>query len=79
MIFIILTFGKCARCFVAALYKELALITVIEMWGLESRSRTSRSRSRLEIWARSRSRLHHWYKSNSTTALCWVLPPVIVL
>ena len=42
---------QCARYFVAALFKELALITIIEMRGLESRSRTSksRSRSRLEI------------------------------
>ena len=36
------------------------------MWGLESRSRNSRSQSRLEILVRSRSRrlrsrLHHWY------------------
>ena len=43
---------------------ELALITIREMWGLESRSRTSRSRPRLlwkslglEVWDRSRSRL----------------------
>jgi len=40
---------QCARYFVAALFKELALITTREMWGLESRSRTSRSRSRL-LW-----------------------------
>jgi len=33
-----------ARYFVAALFRELALITIREMWGLESR--TSRSRSR---------------------------------
>ena len=50
----------------AALFKELALITIRETWGLESRSRTSRSRSSLEIWARSRSRrlqsrLHHCF------------------
>ena len=56
---------QCARYFVTAILKELALITISEMWGLESRSRTSRSRSRLEIWASSRSRglrsrLHHW-------------------
>jgi len=38
-----------ARYFVAALFKELALITTREMWGLESRSRTSKSRSRL-LW-----------------------------
>ena len=40
---------QCARYFVAALFKELALITIKEMWGLESRSRTSRSRPRL-LW-----------------------------
>jgi len=38
---------QCATYFVEALFKELALITIREMWGLESRSRTSRSRSRL--------------------------------
>jgi len=37
------------RYFVAALFKELASITTRKMWGLESRSRTSRSRSRL-LW-----------------------------
>jgi len=49
--------------FSAEFFKELALVTIREMWGLESRSRTSRSRSRLlwqslglEVWARSRSR-----------------------
>jgi len=31
------------------IFKELALITIREMWGIESRSRTSRSRSRL-LW-----------------------------
>ena len=43
---------QCARYFVAALFKELALITIIEMWGLESRSqsRTSRCRSRLGFY-----------------------------
>ena len=40
---------QCARYFVAALFKELALITIREIRGLESRSRTSRSRSQL-IW-----------------------------
>jgi len=42
---------RCAFYFVTALFKELVLITIIEMWGLESRSRsrTSRSRSRL-VW-----------------------------
>jgi len=38
-----------ARYFVTAWFKELALITIREMWGLESRSRTSWSRSRL-LW-----------------------------
>jgi len=48
------------------------LITIREMWSLESRSRTSRSRSRL-LWLclgldlvsrsrRLRSRLHHWLR-----------------
>jgi len=58
------------QIFFAAFFKELAFIR--EMRGLESRSRTSRSRSRLlwqslglEVWAvsrsrRLRSRLHHW-------------------
>jgi len=40
---------QCAIYFVAALLKELALITIREMRGLDSRSRTSRSRSRL-LW-----------------------------
>ena len=40
---------QCARYFVAALFKELVLITIREMWSLESRSRTSRSGSRL-LW-----------------------------
>jgi len=62
--FYYLDISQYARCFVAALFKELVSITIREMWSLESRSRTSRSRSRLEIWARSRSRrlrsrLHH--------------------
>jgi len=30
--------------FFAAFFKELAVITIREMWGLESQSRTSRSR-----------------------------------
>jgi len=62
--------------FFAAFFKDLASITIREMWRLESRSwsRTSRPRSRLlwqslglEVRARSqsryrrlRSRLHHW-------------------
>jgi len=45
--------GVCARYFVAALFKELTLITIREMWGLESRSwswsRTSRPRSRSRL------------------------------
>jgi len=42
---------QCARYFVAALFKELALTTIREMWGLESWSRSGspRSRSRL-LW-----------------------------
>jgi len=40
---------QCARYFVAALFKELALIAIRKIRGLESRSRTSRSRSRL-LW-----------------------------
>jgi len=39
----------CARYFVAALFKELALITIREMWGLESRSRSRTSRSRFRL------------------------------
>ena len=42
--FYYLDIWQCARYFVAALFKKLALITIREMWGLESRSRTSRSR-----------------------------------
>ena len=47
--FYYLDIWQCARYFVAALFKKLALITIREMCGLESqsRSRTSRSRSRL--------------------------------
>jgi len=50
------------RYFVAALFKESALITIREMWYLESqsRSRTSRSRSRFRS-RRLRSRLHHCF------------------
>ena len=40
---------QCAKYFVATLFKELTLTTIREMWGLQSRSRTSRSRSRL-LW-----------------------------
>jgi len=49
--FYYLDIWQCARYFVTALFKELALITIRGMWGLESRprSRTSRSRSRL-LW-----------------------------
>jgi len=39
---------QCARYFVAAFFKELALFTLREMWGLKSRSWTSTS------WSRSR-------------------------
>jgi len=53
---------QCGRYFVAALFKKLALITMTEMCGLESRSRTSRSRSRL-LWKKSRSRLEIWIRS----------------
>jgi len=52
--FYYLDIWQCGRCFVAALFKKFALITIItirEMWGLESRSRSGTSRSR------SRSRL----------------------
>jgi len=35
--FYYLDIWQCARYFVAALFKELALVTIIEMWGLESR------------------------------------------
>jgi len=48
--FYYLDIWQCARYFVAALFKELALITIREMWGLESRSRTSRSRSGLGFY-----------------------------
>jgi len=44
--FYYLDIWQCARYFVTALFRELALITIREMWGLESRSRASRSRSR---------------------------------
>jgi len=47
--FYYLDIWQCARYFVAALFKEKALITIREMWGLESWSRTSRSQSRL-LW-----------------------------
>ena len=47
--FYYLDIWQCARYFVAALFKELALITIREMWGLESPFRISRSRSRL-LW-----------------------------
>jgi len=64
--FYYLDIWQCARYFVAALFKELALITIREMWGLECRSwsRLLWPSLGLEIWARSRSRrlrsrLHH--------------------
>jgi len=45
--FYYLDIWQCARYFVTALFKELAVITIREMWGLKSR--TCRSRSRL-LW-----------------------------
>jgi len=45
--FYYLDIWQCDRYFVVALLKELALITIREKWGLEPRSRTSRSRPRL--------------------------------
>jgi len=56
-----------ARQFVAASFKELALITIKEMWGLESRSRSRTSRSR----SRSRSPLL-WQVSVSSRNLSQV-------
>jgi len=47
--FYYLDIWQCGIYFVAALFKELALISIIEMWGLESRSRTSRSRPRSRL------------------------------
>jgi len=47
--FYYLDIWQCARYFVAALFKELALITIRETWGLESQSRSRTSRSRL-LW-----------------------------
>ena len=40
---------QCAKYFVATVFKALTLITIGEMSGLESRSRTCKSRSRL-LW-----------------------------
>jgi len=51
--FYYLDIWQCASYFVAALFKELALITIRETWGLESRSWSRSSRSQ----SRSRSRL----------------------
>jgi len=45
--FYCLDIWQCARCFAAALFKKLVLTTIREMWGLESRSRTARSRSEM--------------------------------
>jgi len=65
-----LAFGQCARYFVAAIFKELALISIREMWGLdlglEVRSRLLWQSLGLEVWTRSRSqrlrsRLQHWF------------------
>jgi len=47
--FYYLDIWQCARYFVAALLKELVSITNREIRGLESRSRTSRSRSRSRL------------------------------
>jgi len=49
--FYYLDIWQCARYFVAALFKELALFIIRETWGFESRSRsrTSRCRSR-SLW-----------------------------
>jgi len=44
--FYYLDIWQCARYFVAALFKELALIIIRETWGLDSRSRSRTSRSR---------------------------------
>jgi len=49
MIFIILVFGNVPDILLQHYLQGLALITLREMWGLGSRSRTSRSRSRL-LW-----------------------------
>jgi len=49
--FYYLDIWQCARYFVTGLFKELAFITISEMWGLVSRSRTSRSQSRFRhLW-----------------------------
>jgi len=37
--FYYLDISQYARCFIAALFKELALITIREMWGLEQARR----------------------------------------
>jgi len=42
--FYYLDIWQCARYFVATLFKDLALITIREMWGLESRTFGSPSR-----------------------------------
>jgi len=78
----ILVFDNISNIF-AAFFKELALITIREMWGLESTSRAFRSRSRLlwqslglEVSARSRRlrfRLHHWYLANAAIGYGWIL------
>ena len=78
--FYYLDIWQCSRYFVTALFKELALITMREMWGLESLSRTSRSRSR-----RLLSRLHHCAYGHSggnkgvsmglgSPTFCWATP-----
>jgi len=69
---------QCARYFVAALFKELALITIKEMWGLQSRSRTSRSRSRL-LWQSlglgGYGLVYITAKNKSDIFQCWKLFP----
>jgi len=55
------------QIFFAAFFKELASITIREMWGLESRSQLLWQSLRLEVWTKSRSRrlrsrLHHWWR-----------------
>jgi len=68
---------QCARYFVAALFKELSLITIREMWGLESRSRISRSRCRflwqVSVSSRNLSQVSVSEVTVPTTSLPWSL------
>jgi len=69
-----LVFGNIPDIF-AAFFKELASITIREMWGLESR--LFWQSLGLEVWARSRrlrSRLHHClFKMEQINMLfCWI-------